>query len=1251
MKSKGSPGSQGPVLHGDSQRRNATGADGADSTGSSHPARRAVGEPVQHLVIGLRARDPHAKRTTAGWILLRYALSDCLALMAALEQAPSAIRLHPYRVNAPANDAPLRWLLRRAGRGLVKVVGVSAQGREVYASLSMPADRFQRMARPGCAPTGPYEQRHGQMMFFDRNPEKLRTHFDGQLLRYKPVSAQLRNRPLAMRPADVRRLSAKRHGLRRSAISMSVCAAIATAAPARYALATDYTTPITGNSATDPAYSTSTNGAGSLVYALQNGDTVSASTNQLANLQAVNLVGVTTPVVLQVGSNGTGTLGVSATRTGVTDWGIVHGIDVENGSNLTVNGNTNVSASTDNANSEIEGVFVSQGTATFNGNTTISTNTPGYSRGLWIYRGNVTFNGDTTIIVRGKRQLTDGIYNSGGGAGNVTFNGNVKIDTVGMWPSDDVHGIYNDNINTRLTIHGNLDLSAASNGSTVFGIRNQGVLTVDGDMSVTATGPRSALGVANTHRTARLTVGGNVNINVVNTTGYTPFGLPAAIQAHYGTGSSMTFRKGVNATVNAVTTAFGIDNTGVMNFSSASDAVALNVASTCATCSVFGISQNGGATTMAGGAQIKASTTGTGESFSIANAAANGTNATLDINAAGAGKVMLDGDITTANYAASSNTGSTNVVLNTADSYFKGNVVPYSNTGLTTDTTNYVAGATTLSFANGATWVPTGTGNTSNDFGAGGLTLASGGGIDLSRSWGTFAPGSIPTYNLRTVTIDSSAAGGASVNLKDGATFTLLSDVRNGAADKVVFGAGISNFSAAGTQNIKIAYDPVLQDTSWVNASTVKTGKTFSAASPITIVDASAAAGGAARLAAVTGTPGAWTRTYENALVSFTYTPQVAVSSDGNKVLLTGIQIAGNGDGSSTGAVGNPGATDPTNPTNPATPTVPTLSTGLATSSSGIRPAEAVLTASESVVAMRNLLLRTSALPGTTGTGGMITPPQADNAEGSVWLTPMASRDKTDTSYGRQTSETITSLSLGADRRVYQSDRSTVRVGASITQGNANVGYTRGSGTINMTSVGVNATLQANNGPYVSGGISGATLRNSYNATDLEGTNTSGKFNVKTLGTTLAAGWPFDLGHGVTVEPSTAAVAGVMFGDQSVTSAGVSTDLNRKTFGMVNAGVTLKHTGTNSVGSHEIYGRVAHLETFGSDLSVAASKDGGSITADAAPARRSGYQVALGGSVGFGPAKRLAVTMEAGRQHLSGSSAGWSGLVSVKYRW
>ncbi|WP_439890855.1 beta strand repeat-containing protein [Ralstonia sp. 25C] len=1228
--------------------------------GSSQPVRQAAGEPIQHLVIGLRARDAHAKQATAGWILLRYSLSDCLSLMAALDQAPSAIRLRPYRLNAPAADAPVRWLLRRAGRGLLNVVGVTKQGREIYASLPMPADRFRLMVRPGCAPTGPYEQRHGQMMFFDRNPEKLRTHFGGQLLQYRPVSTQQRNRPLVMRPADVRRLSAKRQGLRRSAISMSVCAAIATAAPARFALATDYTTPITGSSTADTAYSTSTNAAGSLVYGLQSGDTISASTNQLANLQAVNLVGVTTPVVLQVGSNGTGTLGVSATRTGVTDFGIVHGIDVENGSHLTINGNTNVNARTDNANSEIEGVYITNSTATFNGNTTISTSTPGYSRGLWINRGNVTFNGDTTITVRGHGTDNDGIYNSGGGAGNVTFNGNVKIDSLGEHPSDNVHGIYNDNINTRLTINGNLDLSATSNGLTVFGIRNQGVLNVSGDMSVTATGPRSAMGVANTHRTARFTVGGNLDIHVVNTGGYTPFGLPTAIQAHYGTGSSMTFRKGVNATVNAATTAFGIDNTGVMNFSSASDTVALNVASTCTTCNVFGINQNGGSITMAGGAQVKASATGTGAAFAIANAAANGVNATLDINAAGAGKVTLDGDITTANYVASSNTGSTNVVLNTADSYFKGNIVPYSNTGLTTDTTNYVAGATTLNFSNGATWVPTGTGtgNTSNDFGAGGLTLASGGGIDLSRSWGTFAPGSIPAYNLRTVTIDSSAAGGASVNLKDGATFTLLSDVRNGAADKVVFGSGISNFSAAGTQNIKIAYDPVLQDTSWVNANTVKTGKTFNAAAPITLVDASAAAGGAAKLAAVSGTPGAWTSTYENALVSFTYTPQVAVSSDGNKVLLTGIQIAGS-DGSSTGTGGSPGATSPTNPNNqtsPGTPTVPTLSTGLATSS-GIRPAEAVLTASESVVAMRNLLLRTSALAGTTGTGGtsgttgINTPQQAGNGEGSVWLTPMASRDTADVSYGRQTSESVTSLSLGADRRVYQDDRSTVRVGASITQANANVGYTRGSGTINMTSVGVNATLQANSGPYVTGGISGATLRNTYNATDLEGTNTSGKFNVKTLGSTLAAGWPFDLGHGVSLEPSTAAVAGVMFGDQRVTSASVTTDLNRKTFGIVNAGVTLKHTGTNSLGSHEIYGRVARLETFGSDLSITASKDGGSITADAAPARRSGYQVVLGGSVGFGNVTGLALTMEAGRQHLSGSSSGWSGLASVRYRW
>ncbi|RBB31488.1 hypothetical protein DPV79_40920, partial [Burkholderia reimsis] len=197
-----------------------------------------------------------------------------------------------------------------------------------------------------------------------------------------------------------------------------------------------------------------------------------------------------------------------------------------------------------------------------------------------------------------------------------------------------------------------------------------------------------------------------------------------------------------------------------------------------------------------------------------------------------------------------------------------------------------------------------------------------------------------------------------------------------------------------------------------MNASTIEAGKTFSSASPITIVDASAAAGGAARLAAVAGAPGAWTRTYENALVSFTYTPQVAVSSDGSKVLLTGIHIAGNGDGGSTGSTGtggSPGSTNPTNPTSLGTPAVPTVSIGVGTFA-GIRPAEAVLTASESVAAMRDLLLRTSALPGTTDIN---TPLQAADTEGNVWLTPMASRNTVDTTYGRQYSETVTSLSLG----------------------------------------------------------------------------------------------------------------------------------------------------------------------------------------------------------------------------------------------
>lgn len=1033
---------------------------------------------------------------------------------------------------------------------------------------------------------------------------------------------------------------------------MSVCAALTTSMPLRHADATDYTAPVTGSAVTDSSYPTATDDSGHLIYSFSAGDSISTSTATDANITAINLVNAATPVVLQSETDDAGTLDISTSRTAVSDWGTAFGVNVEGwGSNLTVNGNTNITATTDNANSSAIGIRVYQGTATFNGDTTVTTNTPGYSQGVWIYQGQVTFNGDTTIHAHAKRESTTGIYNSGGGTGNVVFNGNVTIDALGTWPSDNVHGIYNDNGNTKLTINGDLDISAVSNGSTVFGIRNQGRLAVSGDAKVVATGPRSALGIANTYSTASMYFGGDVDIEVVNGTAYTPYGLPTAIQNIYGRSSSMTFEGNVKADISSTTTAYGIDNTGVINFDDANGAVTLNATSSCDGCQVFDIINSGGAINDAGGFIASASASN-GTAYAIYNTPYSSDAGVININTSGQGKVTIDGNIVTANLIEQGLTGTTNIWLNTADSYFSGNVLNFTDSGVVADS-NRETGATWLMFTNGAAWKPTGAGTVNSDFGAGGLTVGSGGSIDLSAYWGSFEPGSIPAYSFRTLNIDSSTGNGT-VNLGDGATFKLLSDISNGAADKIVFGSGISSFSATGTQKVAIAYDPVLDDTSWVNPSTIANGKTFNASSPITIVDASAAASGTATIAAVAGSTSSWSQTYENDLVSYSYTPQVAVSSDGNKILLTGIQIAGNGSsnqGDSSGSSGDASASQGTSSSGSGSDG--SGSSGNAGSSTGgavtsIRPAEAILTASESADAMRNLLLQTA---GWTRASVNRSANHPDDAQDHAWATPVASHGHVDTRYDRRYDQDITAVNLGADRRIYSGDVGTLRLGASFTQGRSDIDYTRGKGTIDITTLAGHATFKARSGAYVTGSVGASYLSSDYSATNQEDSTSIGTFHAKAVHATVEAGYPFDMGHGMTLEPSASVVGGVLSGDHDVTSAGVSMNMPRTSFGMAKAGVTLRHEGTTGPVAHELYGRVARLQTFGDNMPITASKDGGSISTTAANGQHGGYEAALGVSANLGRSRNLTLSLEGSKQQLSGAGSAWTGLVTLKYRW
>jgi hypothetical protein len=272
---------------------------------------------------------------------------------------------------------------------------------------------------------------------------------------------------------------------------------------------------------------------------------------------------------------------------------------------------------------------------------------------------------------------------------------------------------------------------------------------------------------------------------------------------------------------------------------------------------------------------------------------------------------------------------------------------------------------------------------------------------------------------------------------------------------------------------------------------------------------------------------------------------------------------------------------------------------------------------------------------------------------------PLGGQEKAATSYSRTYRQHVAGLQAGADRRVHQGDAGSARVGAVLTQEHADVDYANGSGAIDLTSLALTASFTAANGAYVAGELGGANVLDRYDAVDSQGAAGSGRFHVKSVGARLRGGFAVDVGHGLTLEPSTGVAAAFVFADHEVTSAGVATDLSRKTLAQADLGVTLRHTGANETFSHQVYGRLARVQAFGDALTVDASKDGGSIAAVAAPGHRGGNEVALGGSVDLGRLKSLSLTVEAAHQHLSGSDAatgatstsGWTGQVGFSYRW
>ena len=1041
---------------------------------------------------------------------------------------------------------------------------------------------------------------------------------------------------------------------RRKAIPISIMATLAALTVGK-AKATVYTTTLTGTSA-DTSYSSSMDANGNLVYRFADGDSIT-TTGSGTSVYAVDLENSSPKVVLQAGSNGTGALSFSTIRPAAGTNGTVQTVNVQNGANLTVNGNSTIYAQTaDVWNSTAIGLEVNNSTAAFNGTTTVSTYTPGYSQAVSINHSFVTFNGDVSFTAQARGSMTSALYISGGGYGNVVINGNATIQGLGIWPNDNVHGIYNDNVNTRLTITGNLDLTAKSYGSTVMGIRNQGNLRIDGNATITATGPRSAYGIDNRHRTARTYVGGDLTVSVVNTTNYTPFGNPVGVSNTYGVADFLTVGGAANISVSAATTDYAITSNGTTSFTNAAKVVTLRTSTSCSTCDVFGAQNTGGVLTFAGGLDVAETTSGTGHRYAIWNVAANGVDATVKVNQGNNQPVYIDGDVLTGNVTdATTGTvykGTTALNLDTGTSYLKGLVLGYTQTG-----------SAQLSFTSGASWMPTGSGTLATDFGTGNLAIGSGSAIDMAGSWGAFAVGSVPSHSLRTLQVDSTSSNGASVSLSDGAVFTLLSDVRNGQADKVVFGGGIKAFTAQGTQNIRIAYDPVLDDTSWVNASAMQKGVTIAASSPIVIVDASAAANGTASFLGAAGLTSQWGTTYQNALVRYSYVPVVSLSADHKQILLTGIDILGSGGSSTTGtstpspsgssgtstppsgSSGNGTASTGSGGTSTSSTPPPVASTGgIATQGNdAVTPSTGVLMAADAAFALANAWQIDDQAVSRRSESARLG--QVSGASGA-WMDTDTGDFTGQTGDGRSYRQRRTHVSIGAER-LSEFDGEQNALGLVYTHTDSHASLQNGSADLRGDSIGVYDSWNSRHGVFADATVRVGQLRDSYTSTDAFG-STSGHYRPLAASVSARAGWRYRDEGGGYIEPQVQAAYGSIGSSSYVASDQVHFDVSRNRTFLTRAGVLIGQTFTPVASvTGDMYLRVSGVHTAGSRTDLTASLDGGSVPVSLPSRHGTAGEVAVGAHMAV--AGRWSVFAEAGQVSKSDAVAGgWRASAGVR---
>jgi outer membrane autotransporter protein len=1080
----------------------------------------------------------------------------------------------------------------------------------------------------------------------------------------------------------------RRHKQRqqRKVLPLSILATFA-ALTASKTKATTHTVTLTGTSA-DTTYASRTDANGNLVYGFAGNDTIHVESSGTE----VYGVGITsassTSSIINAPAGG---LSIVATRdvaaTGGV-WGHAAGIFMSATSasprSLTINGPVNINAVDNNSWVRTNGVYTffgngdaiwmgSSSNLTINGDTTLHAYSPSFGKVIY-FSGNdshLTINGNLTAESdsNGTNYAIDGESRSW-----LKVTGNVDLTASGLHPSDNVNGIWNAAVTAHTEIDGNLKLYAIARGSTVMGIRNNGIIDVYGKTDITALGNRTAFGVNAGHRVSKTFFHGDTTITVKG--GPAVFGATVGAYNNGGNGGhgSMTFGGNLsiaatNGTFEGYSDVFGIDNLGYMSLATAGTATQIQAIGTRGTQSAYGIVNGALSLTAASNvaisvSEVKGATYGifnqgsatfTG-ALSIAPAAGSTaasnygvvtrTSGTTNINQALSNKVSIQGDVLTGS-------GSVlNLNLDTSSS---------SLDGLVLADTDGSVGASNLALSKGASWIITGAGTAATNFGTGSLNVGSGGVVDMAASWGAVAAGSVPSYSLRTLQVDSTASSGASVTLADGAQFTLLSDIRNAQADKVVFGSGIKSFTAQGTQGIRIAYDPVLDDTSWVNANAIQKGVTIAASSPIVIVDASAAASGTASFLGAAGLTSQWGTTHQNALVRYSYVPVVSLSADRKQILLTGIDILGNGSstgsrssggtsttpsGSGTGSTTTTGGGSTTTPPiTPTTPTTPTTTSGTTPSvdTLAVTPSTGVLVAADAALALANAWQIDDQAVSRRSESARLG--EVSGASG-VWTDTDTGDFTGQSSDGRSYRQRRTNTSFGAER-LSDFDGGHNAVGLVYTHTQSQASLQNGNADVRGDSIGVYDTWNSRHGAFADATVRVGQLRDSYSSADAFG-STSGRYRPRAASVSARAGWRYRDEGGGYVEPQVQAAYGSIGSSSYVASDQVHFDVSRNHTFLTRAGVLVGQTFapvTSIMG--DMYLRISAVHTIGSRPSLTAFLDGGSVPVTLPSRHGTAGEVVVGAHVALGGS--WSVFAEAGQVSKGDTVAGgWRASAGVR---